>query len=113
MMAVLGGKAQAERAQALAERQMVLLVPPPALLERFLQNEPERLMQRVVHRDRGGVMVDAFLAPVTGEEIDVEIPTLDRRFAPCRDLQRARAERHRGQTGRTAQAFLRARVSCI
>jgi hypothetical protein len=58
-------------------------------------------------------MVDAFLAPVAGQQVHVEIPALHLRLALRRGFERARTEGYWRESGRAAQAFLRAAVNGV
>src|SRR5438552_18820502 len=92
---------------------MVPRMPGPARLESFLIDQLQCLAQRIDHRNGRGVMIKAFFVPVTLHHRHVEIPTLYLRFAAVDRLYRPRAERDRGQAGRTAQALLRAAVDGV
>src|SRR5881396_374261 len=59
------------------------------------------------------MMIDAVLTPVSSEQIQVKIPALDFTLAARGDFERARAERHRRQSGWAAQTFLRAAVNGV
>src|SRR5205809_7318343 len=59
------------------------------------------------------MMIDTVLTPVRGEQVHVKIPALDFTLAARGDFERARAERHRRQSGWTAQTFLRAAVNGV
>ena len=83
-------RARARRARRPAPRDSA--VAREARLEPLLVDEAQRLVQRVVHRDRRGVMVDALLAPVLLDHRQVEVPALHLRLAPAQRLDGARAE---------------------
>ena len=95
------------------QRQVIFLVPAPAVFQTFRQHQTQGLVQRVIHADRRGVVIHPFLSPIRRQQIHIEIPALDLRFAPGGDLQRTRTQRHRRQTGRTAQTFLGAAVNGV
>src|SRR5436190_19435722 len=59
------------------------------------------------------MMIDTVLTPVRGEQVHVKIPALDFTLAARGDFERARAERHRRQSGWTAQTFQRATVNGV
>ena len=113
-MALGGGVRQAQRGQAGLERLVVAQVPRPARLQPFLQHEPQPFAQGVDHRDRRGVVVEAVARPSSAAtHRQVEIPALHLRLALADRLDGARAERHRRQARRTAQALLRATVNRV
>src|SRR5439155_1758773 len=62
---------------------------PPAELEPFVDDEPQRLMQPVGHASRQGVMIEPLRAPVPLHLGEVEIVADDWCFPRCDDTLRA------------------------
>src|SRR5215831_1102109 len=92
---------------------MIAQVSRPPGFKSFLKHQTQGLAQSVNHRNWCGMVVKALLAPVALDHAHVEVPALYLRLAAVDRLDGARTERHRRQTGRTAQAFLRAAVHSI
>ena len=88
-------------------------MPPPSRLQPFLNDDPQRLVERVVHRDRRRMMVQPVRPPVLFDQRNVEVPRAALRFALANRLHRALAERHRRQPGRRADSLLRAAVTRV
>ena len=86
---------------------------PKARLEPLFDHDSKRFVQRVVHRDRRGMMIDAVGAPVLLDEREVEVPRGARRLALAYRFHRARAESHRRQPRRRTDSFLRAAVAGV
>ena len=83
-------------------------------LEPLLEDEPERLAERVHHRDGRGVVVDALpLRPVVRDHPGVEVPALHLGLARLHRVERARRERERREPGRAGEALLRAGVDGV
>ena len=113
LMAGLGTDGEAEVLEAFDEKFVILLMALPTVFQAFNEHEAERFVQGVIHRDGRGVMIDAFLAPVTREEIHIEIPALNFLAAFGGDFHRAWAERNGREAGRCAETFLRAAVNGV
>jgi hypothetical protein len=73
----------AHRLEPRAQRRVVQGVPPPGILEPFLAQHEQRLVQRVERVDRRGVVVGPThsLPPVAHHEVEVEEPTRHTRAA--------------------------------
>ena len=78
--------------QAGDQRQLVLLVPPPAILQTFLENDAQRFAQRIDHGNRRRVVIGALLAPEIHGGGQIEIPALHRSLAVAQDFFHARAD---------------------
>src|SRR5437660_11356302 len=92
---------------------MILLVATPAVLQTFIERQPQRFVQRVVHRDGRGVMISAVLTPIRREQIHVEIPTLNFGFAIGGGFEGARTVRRRREYRWTTQKCLSAAVKRV
>ena len=73
-MTFLGRELQSNRAQSRLQGRGVLLMALPARLQSFLDHDAQSFVQRVIHGDRRGVMINALHAPVLGNQSDVQIP---------------------------------------
>ena len=86
---------------------MVGFVPSPAILEAFFQHQPEGFVQCVIHRNGRGVVVRTrAFAPIVGQQIDVEIPTLHDLRTAANGVHCTIAERNRRKPRRATEAFL-------
>jgi hypothetical protein len=91
---------------------MFARVARPGVLEPFLLEHHQRLVQTVERVHRRGVVIHAraFAAPVRHDEVQIEKPALHGRVALADRLHRARTHRHRRNPGWTRQTFLRAGI---
>src|SRR5262245_51806989 len=112
-MTGLSGKHEADCTEASRECFVMSAVTRESRRRAFLEHDAQRLTQRVIHRNRGGMMVNALLAPVLGQEREVEVPALDLGRALAQDLEGPGADRDRCQTRRAGQAFLGAAVGSV
>ena len=86
----------------------------PARFKAFFQHQTQCFVQGVIHSDGRGVMIRAgTFAPIIGEEINVEVPTLDGRFTRSDGGHGSRAEGDRRKPRRAAEAFLGAAIEGI
>src|ERR1035438_2026956 len=95
---------------------MHLLMPRDARVEAFLDNDQERLVQRIGHVDGRGVMVEAATAAtdvILAQHRHIEIPGLHLGLARIHAGQRAFAEADGRQAGRAAQALLGAAIDGV
>ena len=60
---------------------MHVAVALEAIFQAFFQDDRDGFVDGVEHIDGGGVVVEAFLAPVLADKAEVEIPALDFGFA--------------------------------
>src|SRR5215813_5408265 len=109
-MTGLSGKHEAEGAEARRECSVMPSVARESRREAFLDHEAQRLTQRVMHRNRSRMMVNALLAPVLGQEREVEVPALDLRRTLAQDLEGPGADGDRCQARRAGEALLGAAV---
>src|SRR5205809_1214728 len=112
-MPLLGSDLQAEGGERIFQAEMIFVMTTPALFEAFDQHEAQGFVERIVHRDRSGMMIDPFLAPVGGEQVNIEIPALDFFPALRRHFHGPRAKGNGRKTGRTTEALLRAAINRV
>jgi len=86
----------------------VAAVAQPPLLEAFFHHHAQGFVERIDHRDRGGVMIHALRAPVAANRGDIEVPGAALGLAPPYHLHRAGAEGYRREPRGRTQSLLRA-----
>ena len=99
--------------QLALELQVTPHVPLPPLLKPLFQDDSQRLVKGVVHVDRGGVVVQAFGAPVFPHHVHVEVPALHLGLAVGDGGLRGGGERDGGEAWRAGEAFLRPAVAGV
>ncbi len=113
-MPLLGERLAAEDLETRHERATVESVALEARFETFLQGQLEGLVERVVHRNRCGVMVGApTLSPVVVDHSQVEIPAPHLGSTPAQSRDGSRAEGQGSESRRAAQTLLRAAVARV
>jgi len=106
--ALLRGELKPECAQTGVQGGGVAAVAQPPLLEAFFHHHAQGFVERIDHRDRGGVMIHALRAPVAANRGDIEVPGAALGLAPPYHLHRAGAEGYRREPRGRTQSLLRA-----
>ena len=104
---------QAKRLEALLEGIGLLPMTCVAGVEPFLEVEAECFVKSEDHVDRCGVMIDPLASEVSPDEIQIEIPALDRCASRGQHLACAFGKRNRRETRWARETLLRAGVHCV
>src|SRR6266852_3298261 len=107
-MALLSSKIEAHRFESGVQSHGVRAMALEARVESLFNDDPERFVNRIVHRDRRGMMIDAVGTTVALDHREVEVPRTAFALALAHGLHGALAERHRRESGRRADSLLRA-----
>ena len=110
---LVDGELEAEPVEASLERFGLISMTRVPGVEAFFEDEAEGFMQREDHVDRCRVMVDAFASEVLPDEIQIEVPALNRRLARAQHLARTFGKRNRREARWARETFLRARVDGV
>src|ERR1035437_8794986 len=73
-LVVRRGELQTHRPHSGLERGCVDAMSPPSRFQPFLDDDPQRLVERVVHRDRRRMMVEPVGSPILLDQRNVEVP---------------------------------------
>ena len=89
------------------------LVAEPAVLQPFLEDEPQSFAETIMEGRGGGVVINPLLIPIFFDHRQIEAPIGNAGFPPVEGLPGLIAHGKGGKAGRATEAFLRCAVRYV